>query len=214
MWGNDTLDRERGAALVLGGSGAFRTTGDSRSLPAALSRDEAFGILENERRRLVLELLQQEEDGTSTLSDLAERIAAVENGIERGAISSDQRKRVYIGLYQRHLPKMDDAGVVDYDQRAGDTTLTEAGAELYAYLDADPVQTPNWPKRYLAVAALGAGLLLTGLGVPTQTVVAAPWPVLTVLVGVYVLLSGIHLGQYVRAESGRQHERDAPARSV
>jgi hypothetical protein len=214
MWGNDTPRGEWVSALALEESAAVGTAADSRSLPRTLSRDEAFGILENERRRLVLELLQQEGDGTSTLSDLAERIAAVENGIERSAISSDQRKRVYIGLYQRHLPKMDDAGVVDYDQRAGDVALTETGADLYDYLDSDPVSTADWPRRYIGVTALGLGLLLVGTGTPTQMTTVTPWLVLAAVVGIYTILSGIHLGQYVRDGMGHRRERDAQPEEV
>lgn len=44
----------------------------------------------------------------------------METSIERRAISSDRRTCVYIGVYQRHLLKMADVGVVEFDQRSGE----------------------------------------------------------------------------------------------
>jgi DNA-binding transcriptional ArsR family regulator len=183
--------------------------GRPRSLPPELSADRAFAVLENERRRNVLEFLQ-EEDGASTLSDLAELIAARENDVDREALSSDQRKRVYIGLYQRHLPKMDDAGVVDYDQRAGDVTLTETGAALYEYLDREHEGGGDWPALYVGLSALGLGLLLTGVGTPAQLSATAQWLVLVVVVGGYLLLSSLQLGRHLGGGTEHGPRNDRP----
>jgi hypothetical protein len=101
-----------------------------------ISKDTQFGMLKNRRRRDILRYLRENED-ESTLSDLAEFIAAKENDVERHLLSSDERKRVYIGLYQCHLPKMDDARVVDFDKRSGDVALRPEADQLFAYID-DP----------------------------------------------------------------------------
>jgi len=66
-------------------------------------------VAENKRRRRVLQYLLDVDDEI-TLDVLAERIAAEENGKDIKQISSQERKRVYVGLYQCHLPKMDDWG--------------------------------------------------------------------------------------------------------
>ncbi|MFB6358651.1 MAG: hypothetical protein ABEJ96_06540, partial [Thiohalorhabdaceae bacterium] len=50
------------------------------------------------------------------LGDLAEHIASIENDKPEVALSSTERKRVYVALYQCHLPKMDDIGVIDFDE--------------------------------------------------------------------------------------------------
>ncbi len=122
-----------------------------------LTKDQIFELLKNRRRRDVLEYLMSV-DRTATLSELAEHIAAWENDIDVEALDSSQRKRVYVALYQTHLPKMDKAGIVDYDQDRGKITLSENAAVLEAYLDrADGDDT--WNRRYVALSAAGVVLV-------------------------------------------------------
>ena len=102
--------------------------------PKPISKDTQFGMLKNRRRRDILRYLRENDD-ESTLSDLAEFIAAKENGVERRLLSSDERKRVYIGLYQCHLPKMDDARVIDFEKRSGGVRLRPEADQLVAYID-------------------------------------------------------------------------------
>lgn len=102
-----------------------------------LSLDVIFEILHVSRRRDVLSYLEKH-GGNASLDQLAEFIAAKENGIEEWELSSSQRKRVYIGLYQCHLPKMNDAGIIDYNQPRGSIELKPAAAQLYPYLYLDP----------------------------------------------------------------------------
>lgn len=99
-----------------------------------LSDDVLFGILKNQRRRQALRYLE-ENNGTATLSELAEHIAARENDIEVRQLSSDQRKRVYIGLYQCHLPKMDKADVIDFEKNRGNIELREPAERLFPYIE-------------------------------------------------------------------------------
>jgi hypothetical protein len=105
-----------------------------------LSLSTTFELLKNRRRRDTLEYLLAHE-GESTLSDLAEHIAALENDIEVAQLSSDQRKRVYIGLYQCHLPKMDGAGVIDFDKHRGSVVLRDEARQLVPYLEAEAKRT-------------------------------------------------------------------------
>lgn len=126
-------DGEEGAtgAAVDRSNEADRST-ESHTVP----KDVVFGLLSAERRRLVLQYLA-DEGGESTLSDLAEFIASLENDKPVSALSSAERKRVYISLYQGHLPKMDDAKVLEYDQSRGHVELREEAAALYAHLEVD-----------------------------------------------------------------------------
>jgi hypothetical protein len=100
-----------------------------------LSTDTLFELLKNRRRRDAIDYLAAG-DGEATLSDMAERLAAQENGLSVEAINSKQRKRVYISLYQCHLPKMDRAGVIDFDKDRGTIALNEGARQLYPYLRA------------------------------------------------------------------------------
>lgn len=99
--------------------------------------DDIFSLLSVERRRQTLERLREAQNGT-TLSALAEQIAADENDVRVELVTSDQRKRVYIALYQSHLPKLDDAGVVEFEENRGTVELGANAGELYPYLDLDP----------------------------------------------------------------------------
>jgi hypothetical protein len=116
------------------------TTDTSTGEP--ISKDTQFGMLKNRRRRDILCYLRENDD-ESTLSDLAEFIAAKENGVERRLLSSDERKRVYIGLYQCHLPKMDDARVIDFDKRSGGVTLRPEADQLFTYIDGVDASTAS-----------------------------------------------------------------------
>jgi len=99
--------------------GARVATGQDESLGGNAARmDDVFHVLQNARRRLVLVYLSDVE-GAVEMRAIAEQVAAWENGTTVEAITSEQRQRVYIALYQSHLPKMDELGVVDYDQARG-----------------------------------------------------------------------------------------------
>jgi hypothetical protein len=130
-----------------------------------LPSDVVFEILKNQRRRLVLQYLRETE-GPARLGTLAEHIAAFENGVSPTGLNAQQRKRVYIGLYQCHLPKMADAGVVDFDQDRGIVEMNDDGESLLAFLDAD-AEAQESPRPYLlAVAAGAAAFLLSRLLFP------------------------------------------------
>ena len=88
----------------------------NEELPVDL--DQVFGVLQNRRRRDVLRHLAEESEG-SRLGTLAERIAARECGKDVSQIDSQERKRVYVALYQCHLPKMADVGAITYDKARG-----------------------------------------------------------------------------------------------
>lgn len=77
---------------------------------------DCIELLASNRRRTLLRLLEQ--DGTReryTLESLATAIAQTEREDELGAIPS---RRVSAALHHNHLPKLDDAGIVDYDADA------------------------------------------------------------------------------------------------
>jgi hypothetical protein len=101
--------------------------------PSPEQLDRIFAILQNHRRRLVLEYLREHD--STTQGDLARHVAAVENEVPESAVTSTQRKRVYVSLYQAHLPKLDDFGAIAFDQDRGTVERTPRTDELLGYLD-------------------------------------------------------------------------------
>jgi len=123
-----------------------------------LSQDEVFEVLKSPRRRYALYYLRQE-GGETELSDLTEQVAAWENETTVAGLTTEQRKRVYISLYQTHLPKLDEADIVEYDRDAGVVRLGEHASDLNLYLgDVSREQFP-WDRYYLGLVAVSSLLV-------------------------------------------------------
>ena len=151
--------------------------------------DQIFEILKNKRRRFVLRYLAAAEEQVR-LSELAEQIAAWENEKEVSQITSQERKRVYVGLYQCHLPKMDDMGVIEFNKPRG---IVEPGENIdlvRQYLPADE-HRPAEPFRGVHVqVALLSVLLVSVLGVlELFTPMGLLQPATLFIVGVIALVS-------------------------
>ena len=144
----------------------------------ALSTDETFELLSNHRRRYTLHHLYDVED--ADIGDLSRQIAAWENDTTPAEVTSAERKRVYTSLQQFHLPKLDEKGVVEYDERAGEVELAGLADDLDVYLEIVEGQDIPWSQYYLALAAVNAGLL--------AAVAAGAWP--------FVLLPGFAWGVF------------------
>lgn len=72
--------------------------------------DAIFDALGNPRRRMIL--LYVDLHGAASLSGATEFVAASENDKPPAQLDAQERKRVYIALYQSHIPKLDAAGLV------------------------------------------------------------------------------------------------------
>jgi len=135
--------------------------------PESLSLDLVFEILKNSRRREVIHYLRdRESDDRVSLGELAEHVAAIENDTTTEQLTSSQRKRVYVGLYQCHLPKMDDMGVVDFNQDRGHVALAPQSECLTEYLDR-PAEDGDvqWHQYYGAISVVGIAIVGLSLGV-------------------------------------------------
>lgn len=109
---------------------------DSESGPSGIGKDDAFHVLQNTRRRAVLRYLLDCPDCEQfRMRDLAEEVAAWEHDTTVRQLSSDQRQRVYIALYQSHLPTLDDTGIIRYNQSRGIVEPTELLAVFGPYLE-------------------------------------------------------------------------------
>jgi DNA-binding transcriptional ArsR family regulator len=122
-----------------------------------LTQDLVFDILSSPRRRYVLYYLRKTGEPVA-LNDLAEQVAAWENETPVDELSDQERKRVYVSLYQTHIPKLDSVGIVEYDQQSGLVELTDRVHRIDDYLTETTSPIP-WQQFYLALAA-GSGVLL------------------------------------------------------
>lgn len=141
--------------------------GSEESTDPELSKDELFHLLQNQRRRRVL-LYLQSADSEVTMREVAEQVAAWENDTTVEALSSDERQRVYIALYQSHLPKLDDSGVLTYNQQRGIIERTPLADQLDTYLNVDN-EDENTDEANSAVdESEGADVL--GVTLPSSTI--------------------------------------------
>jgi hypothetical protein len=137
------------------------STGDTLSGPGEITADAFFDLLSNRRRRYALHCLEQRGE-TADLGDVARQVAAWENGKEVDAISASERKSVYTSLQQFHLPKLDEKGVVEFDQREGTVEPGPATEEFDIYMEVVERGSIPWSHYYLSLT-----------GVHTLAIVAA-----------------------------------------
>lgn len=80
-------------------------------LDGRVTVDSLFFALKNDRRRHVVQWLKS---GPGPISDISEKLASLEFGDDFG---SSERKRTYVALYQVHLGRLEEAGVVEWDSQ-------------------------------------------------------------------------------------------------
>jgi len=174
---------------------------------SAISHDDCFDLLSNHRRRYVLHYLQGNGEEAS-LGELADTVAAWENDVEPGEVSYDERKRVYTSLQQVHLPRMDDLGVIEFDDRAGVVEPGPAAADLDVYLEVVHSRDVPWSVFYLGVAVLDAALVAGALaGIPPLSLVSPlGWAVFVLTT--FLVSSFVHL--YLTRTEMRLGETEQP----
>lgn len=155
-----------------------------------LTQDDVFEILSSPRRRYLLYYLRQRKEPVE-LTQLAEHVAAWENGVDTDDLTTQERKRVYVSLYQTHVPKLDDAGIVDYDPDSGMVTLTQRAGRVDNYLsDEDPIR---WHLLYVGLAVFGGVTMVLTLGDVSVFGALAEAAVATVVTGLFALLALAHV---------------------
>ena len=170
------------------------------------SKDELFQILSNSRRRYIIYYLS--EAGTElSLKELATKIAATETDIPESAVSTEERQRVYISLYQTHLPKLEEAGIASYDDEERTVALTDEIRERgFFWMDAGD-DSNEWYRYSLALALLGWALVA---GVWLSLPVASAFGWAGVAVVVVVGLSGLAAAQYLRRQESEERSGYEP----
>lgn len=130
---------------VAGQTVAHRTT-DPEEVP--FSPGALFEILADDRQRYVLYYLL-EEDGRETLADVVDRLAAWRNEATVDALEADARENVSVGLYHAALPKLDDAGLVDFDPERETVVATDELHRITPFLDLARAAEPEDYERFL-----------------------------------------------------------------
>jgi len=178
-------------------TGRLRSTVDDHRLeqPAppdddAPSGAELFTVLKNSRRRHVLQFLLEEERRVS-LAELAVHIAAEENDVSPGSVTSAQRKRVYVSLYQSHLPLLDEVGAVEYNDARKYAHPVEHIEAFRPYIQPATTTTPPWSRWYLSVGVLGV-VSSTLLATELVAVAALKSGFVLTLAVVFLLVAFLH----------------------
>lgn len=83
-----------------------------------LNPDTAYEMLNNRRRRCILQYVAVQEDTPVSVSDIADGLARHHD---------EDRTAVYVAAIQSHLPKMSQARVCSYDENRKLVELTPRG---------------------------------------------------------------------------------------
>jgi len=161
-----------------------------------LTQDDVFEILSSPRRRYLLYHLRQRGEPVE-LTELAEHVAAWENDVEPSELTTQERKRVYVSLYQTHVPKLDDAGIVDYDADTGMVALTRRARHIDGYLEEE--ETIRWQYLYVGLAVFGGVLLVATLANVWLFSALSEGLVAVLVVGLFGVLALAHVVSQWRA---------------
>ncbi|WP_210423526.1 DUF7344 domain-containing protein [Halorussus marinus] len=80
--------------------------------------DVLFELLSESRRRYALYALTSTEDGLAEVEALADDVALWEARADDVALTDERRSAIGDALREKHLPRLADAEVVDYDERS------------------------------------------------------------------------------------------------
>lgn len=86
--------------------------------------DQLFDGLADRRRRYALAVLH-EHDAPLALADLADEVATGWDGRRFADGSTGDVEQVYASLYHMHIPKLVEAGLVEYDASQDTVAATE-----------------------------------------------------------------------------------------
>lgn len=120
-----------------------------------------FELLSNPRRRMTLQILHDHGDDIEDIHDLVDHVAAAETNTPIKQLTYREKKRLYISLYQTHVPKLAEAGVIHYDPDTGTVDPTPRMATFATYMGWTEYSHSRKPIAYLVLAVVG-GLFLAG----------------------------------------------------
>lgn len=161
----------------------------AETVPDSLSEETVFDALSSPRRRYLLYYLRRV-GGNADIDEIARQVAAWENGVAIEDVERQQRKRVYVSLYQTHVPKLAAAGVIEYDADAGTVALGRRAAAVDAHLAGGREPERPWERYYLTLSAASA--LFVG-AVAVGALDLSGLAVASVVVGTFATLAIAHV---------------------
>ena len=94
----------------------------------SLSPDTILSAITNEHRRATLNALDNASEKTLEYDALVDRVADRVRNEDAKRVSDEHRHRVRIGLRHPHLPKLEEARIIDYKHETGHVRFV--GGEL------------------------------------------------------------------------------------
>lgn len=156
--------------------------------------DEVYEVLGSPRRRLVLGYLAAL-DEPAHLHELSRAIAAFESDVPPEDVGRDGIQRIYVSLYQTHIPTLEAAGLVEYDDQERFVHLLDCPDEMAAVLhDRDRDHRKQAIVNLVLAFTLG-GLLVFSQSLPSSV---SHRILLAVLIGIVVAFLVMSVGRYYR----------------
>lgn len=156
-----------------------------------LTKNDIFGVLQNDRRRCVLEILRSQ--GRQSVRSLSDEIARIESQAEEP--KENIRKSIYVSLLQTHIPKMESLGIVAYSKEQDTVELLPASRDFDIYMETVKNGDIPWSQFYLdlsILAVVGSLMIFSGL---IKCISSFQWIFFTI--GIFMATSIAHM-YYVR----------------
>lgn len=87
--------------------------------------DDLYRALSATRRRRLLYLLAREADQAASVGELATLLAGWDATEANQLVTAQDRRQIIVDLHHRHVPLLEDAGLVTYDDTEGMLRLTD-----------------------------------------------------------------------------------------
>lgn len=114
----------------------------TEALPDGIASDDFFAALTHPRRQRLLSVLCTENPSLS-LTTVADLIATQERGLGAANRTNDGTKQVRSSLIHRHLPVLEETGLIEYDDEAETVHLAVPEAECTSLLSTLTEEEPE-----------------------------------------------------------------------
>ncbi|WP_178916367.1 hypothetical protein [Natronomonas gomsonensis] len=177
---------------------SLESAGDGREL----SRTDVFEILSNDRRRCIVHYLKQHDGRRVDLRELVDYVAAWETDTPIEKLDGDKRKSVYAAIRQTHLPKMEEAGIVEYESVRGEVQLTDCAREVELYLEYVPGNAIPWSELYLGQSTVAVALVAVAWTGIYPFAWLSPWWLALGVAVVFTVTAAVHTYQSTQRRLG------------
>lgn len=118
-----------------------------KSTDSGLETVEIHALLSNERRLFALEYLFAQ-NGQAEFNAIVDHVAQRELDVAPDDPEwSDARHKVRVSVYQTHIDRLKDDGIVDYERKTGTIRLGKNASEVAPFLDLEE-ESSSWMDRF------------------------------------------------------------------